>query len=117
MADAGELSLADLGAALIDSATTPRDLFSLVPPDLLRHPVVRTVWTVTPSPRARDLLAARLGFEADLASGLRARVGRTWEPSRAATARAAVDHWTTGPGWWGRNCNAGFARRPALLQC
>jgi hypothetical protein len=96
LADAGELSVADLGTALIDSATNPRDLFSLVPPDLLRHPVVRTVWTDRPSPRARDLLAARLGFEADLEFGLRARVGRTLELSRAASARVAVDdldHW------------------------
>jgi hypothetical protein len=96
LADAGDLSVADLGTALIDSATNPRDLLSLVQPDLLRHPVVRTVWTDTPSPRARGLLAARLGFEADLEFGLRARLGRTLELSRAASARVAVDdldHW------------------------
>ena len=96
LADAGDLSVADLGTALIDSATNPRDLLSLVQPDLLRHPVVRTVWTDSPSPRARGLLAARLGFEADLEFGLRARLGRTLELSRAASARVAVDdldHW------------------------
>ncbi|MBK7323626.1 MAG: hypothetical protein IPI82_14580 [Candidatus Microthrix sp.] len=98
LADAGELSLADLGETLLDEATNPREVFSLVPPDLLRHPVVRTVWTDAPKPRARELLAARLGFEVDLEFGLRARVGRTLELSRAAAAAVVlpdIDDWAS----------------------
>ena len=94
----GELSLAALGDTLLHDATTPREVFSLVPPDLLRHPVVRTVWTDEPKPRARELLAARLGFEADLEFGLRARVGRTLELSRAAAAHVSlpdIDDWAS----------------------
>ncbi len=94
----GEMSLAELGETLLDEATTPRDVFSLVPPDLLRHPVVRTVWTDAPKPRARELLAARLGFEVDLEFGLRARVGRTLELSRAAAAAVVlpdIDDWAS----------------------
>lgn len=86
----GSLSLADLGDELLAGASTDRDRFGLVPPDLLRHPVVRTVWTTTPDPRGLDLLRARLGFEVDLEFGLRARVGRTLELSRVAVAAVEI---------------------------
>jgi hypothetical protein len=88
---AGSRSLADLGDELLAGADTDRDRFGLVPPDLLRHPLVRTVWTATPDPKGLDLLRSRLGFEVDLEFGLRARVGRTLELSRVAVGAVEVD--------------------------
>jgi len=85
------LSLADLGDELLAGAETDRHRFGLVPPDLLRHPLVRTVWTANPDPRGFDLLRARLGFEVDLEFGLRSRVGRTLELSRVAAASVEID--------------------------
>jgi hypothetical protein len=86
---AGSISVADLGDELLAAAGTDRERFGLVPPDLLRHPLVRTVWTPQPDPKGVELLRSRLGFEVDLEFGLRARVGRTLELSRVAAA--AVD--------------------------
>jgi hypothetical protein len=86
IADRGDMSLVQLGDALMASATEPRARFSLVPPDLTRHPLVRTVWSDQPDPRGLELLARRIGFEVDLEFGLRARVGRTLELCRASAA-------------------------------
>ena len=82
----GGVSLADLGDLVWMEAATPRDKFGLVPPDLLKHPLVRTVWEDPPKPDAAELLGSRLSFEAALEFGLRARVGRTLELSRVAVA-------------------------------
>ena len=64
-----ELSVADRHC-LIDSATNPRSVLAgaarPAAPSGSANRVDRH-----PSPRARDLLAARLGFEADLEFGLR----------------------------------------------
>lgn len=76
-----ELRLDDLGTSLYHSADTARGRFGLIPPDLLRHPLVRTVWSDEPLPAGVALLTRRLEFEADLEFGLRARVGRTLELS------------------------------------
>ncbi len=45
-----ELRLDDLGVGLYAGADTARDRFGLIPPDLLRHPLVRTVWSDEPLP-------------------------------------------------------------------
>ncbi len=82
----GSVALADLGDLMIDEAVTAQDRFGLVPPDLLRHPIIREVWERNPPVEARELLRARIGFEVDLEFGLRSRVGRTLELSRAAAA-------------------------------
>ncbi len=86
VASVGPLSLADLGDALLAGALTPATRFGLVPPDLLRHAEVRTVWSDKPSAKGLALLASRIGFEVDLEFGLRARVGRTLELSGATVA-------------------------------
>jgi hypothetical protein len=86
----GSLSIADIGDELFAGAETDRDRFGLVPPDLLRHPQVRTVWTAAPDPRGVEILVARLGFEVDLEFGLRSRVGRTLELARVAAAGVQV---------------------------
>lgn len=94
--DNRELRLDDLGTALYHSADTARDRFGLVPPDLLRHPLVRTVWSDDPLPAGVELLTRRLEFEADLEFGLRARVGRTLELSWVAAAEVMLadgDHY------------------------
>jgi hypothetical protein len=93
VADAGSISVADLGVGLIADATSPRDRFALVPPDLLRHPKVRTVWSDAPDKSGLDVLARRIGFEVDLEFGLRSRVGRTLELSRVAVATVEVPNW------------------------
>ncbi len=84
------VNLADLGDLLATDAVTDRDRFGLVPPDLLRHPLVRTTWTSSPDPRGVEVLRSRLGFEVDLEFGLRARVGRTLELSRVAAASVDI---------------------------
>jgi ATP-dependent helicase YprA (DUF1998 family) len=91
----GELTLDAIGDLLITDATSLRDRFGLVPPDLLRHPLIRTVWTDDPADGAIDLLRSRIGFEADLEFGLRSRVGRTLELTRATAAEVAIapDEW------------------------
>jgi ATP-dependent helicase YprA (DUF1998 family) len=87
--DQGHLDLADVGPRLVEEAGDPGGVHALVPPDLLTHPLVVTLWTATPNPDGRTLLARRLGFEAILEVGLRARLGRTLELTR--TVAAAVD--------------------------
>ncbi len=86
--DAGDegMNLVDLGDRLMAEATTPHALFGLVPPDLMRDPLVRTVWSEDPAAGAIDVLGLRVGFEVDLEFGLRSRVGRTLEQSVAAAA-------------------------------
>ncbi|HTO00331.1 MAG TPA: DEAD/DEAH box helicase, partial [Microthrixaceae bacterium] len=87
--DAGEagLSLADLGDELMASATTARERYGLVPPDLQRETRLRSLWSDEPESDALEILSKRIGFEVDLEFGLRARVGRTLEQSVAAVAR------------------------------
>ena len=80
------LSLADLGDELMWEATSAHDRYGLVPPDLTRDPLVRSVWSDAPDPEALDVLRQRVGFEVDLEFGLRSRVGRTLEQSVAAAA-------------------------------
>lgn len=88
--ESSSLSLADLGDVLIADADSERDRFALVPPDLLRHPKVRTVWTDEPDPEGVAVLTRRVAFEADLEFGLRSRVGRTLELSRVAAATVEI---------------------------
>lgn len=83
------VTLADLGDGLFASPTTLHDWHGLVPPDLLRHPHVKTVWTDAPTEKGKQILRERLGFEVTLEFGLRSRVGRTLELSGAVAA--AVD--------------------------
>lgn len=83
---AGSLSVQDLGEVLAADAITPHRRFELVPPDLIRHRLIRTTWTDRPDPAGLALLAERIGFEVDIEFGLRARVGRTLELSAAAAA-------------------------------
>ncbi|MCP3990151.1 MAG: hypothetical protein GY724_13830, partial [Actinomycetia bacterium] len=87
----GQLTLDGIGDVLVSATDSARHRFGLVPPDLLRHPVIRTAWSDDPPPAALDLLRARIGFEADLEFGSRARVGRTLELSRAAAAEVYLD--------------------------
>lgn len=91
IASAGTRTLADLGDELWMAAETDRDRYALVPPDLLRHRLVRTTWSGTQDPAGIALLRARLAFEVDLEFGLRSRVGRTLELSRVAVAAVEVD--------------------------
>ncbi len=86
-AGADGLSLADLGDDLFNRATDDaRQRFELVPPDLLRDPLVRSVWSEEPERDALEVLRSRVGFEVDLEFGLRSRVGRTLEQSVAGVA-------------------------------
>ncbi len=89
--DTGRVSLADLGDQLLAEADTARARFGLVPPDLVRHPRIRTVWTDKVDETGTELLRQRLGFEVDIEFGLRSRVGRTLELARAAVAQVEVD--------------------------
>lgn len=91
--DAGDagLSVADLGDQLIARADDPHRRYELVPPDLLREPAMRSVWSSEPDPTASAILAARVGFEVDLEFGLRSRVGRTLEQSVAAAPWVELD--------------------------
>ena len=86
-----DVSLVALGELLLTEASTQRDRFGLVPPDLVSDPVIRTAWTDDPADGAVEMLAARLGFEVDLEFGLRARVGRTLELSRVAVASVHLE--------------------------
>ena len=52
ISDTAGISVAELGESLYLDAQTPEAWYGLVPPDLLRHPEVRTTWTDTPSTRA-----------------------------------------------------------------
>lgn len=91
-ADDRGLSLADLGDLLIaDAGDSPHRRFGLVPPDLLRDPLMRSVWSDEPEAGALRVLADRVGFEVDLEFGLRSRVGRTLEQSVAAAAWVDLD--------------------------
>ncbi len=92
----GAMALADIGERLLADADAERDpraaLYSLVPPDLLRHEDLRTLWEGRkPARGARALLRHRLDFEAHLELGSRARLGRTLELSRALAAEVALD--------------------------
>ena len=89
--DAGEIRLSDLGTLVEHSAADARDRHGLVPPDLTRHPAVRTVWTDSSSEEGRFLLGQRLAFEAHLEFGLRSRVGRTIELVGATAAETTID--------------------------
>ncbi len=91
--DVGTTTLADLGPEVLHNAELggARDIFSLVPPDLVRDPLVATLWTDEPSPRGRAILEKRLAFEAHLELGLRSRFGRTLELAGALTATVLVD--------------------------
>lgn len=91
--DVGTTTLADLGPEVLRNAELggARDIFALVPPDLVRDPLVATLWTDEPSPRGRAILEKRLAFEAHLEVGLRSRFGRTLELAGALTATVVVD--------------------------
>jgi hypothetical protein len=81
------MTLAELGEELLHAAgRDPHRLFELVPPDLLMHPALRSLWGEKPLDRGRELLASRIGFEVDLEFGLRSRVGRTLELTGTAAA-------------------------------
>ena len=69
------------------------DLFSLIPPDLLLEDWLAAAWKTPGSAaalRAREGLALRLGFDAVLEAGLRARLGRTLETTGTAVAEVIV---------------------------
>ncbi|MEZ5234490.1 MAG: DEAD/DEAH box helicase [Acidimicrobiales bacterium] len=87
--EAGSLSVRDLGDVLAAEATTAHRRFELVPPDLIRHRLIRTTWSDNPDPTGLALLASRIGFEVDIEPGLRApgRPHRSSSPAR----------W---PPWW-----------------
>lgn len=92
VADLESVSLADLGTELLNRATSPNDRYDVVPPDLLADGQVKTVWTDAPTDLGLDRLRGRLAFEADLELGLRSRVGRTLELSRAVAASVDLDN-------------------------
>lgn len=89
----GRTSLADLGPDILARAESegPREVFALVPPDLVRDPAIRTLWSEHPSARGRAMLEARVSLEAHLELGLRSRFGRTLELSGAVVAAVMVD--------------------------
>ena len=78
---AGTTTLADLGTELLWDAEAGglRRVFAMVPPDLVREPLIKTLWTDEPSPLGRAMLEQRLALEAALELGLRSRLGRTLE--------------------------------------
>lgn len=91
VADAERVSLDDLGDQLLaEAGGDPASLHALAPPDLLRHPQVRTLWTDSPSVEGRRLLQSRVSLEAILELGLRSRVGRTLELTGTLAAEVAV---------------------------
>jgi ATP-dependent helicase YprA (DUF1998 family) len=91
VADAEHVSLDDLGDQLLaEAGGDPASLHALAPPDLLRHPQVRTLWTDSPSVEGRRLLQSRVSLEATLELGLRSRVGRTLELTGTLAAEVAV---------------------------
>jgi len=87
IADSDEpVSLSDLGDLLtMEAGTDKRALFEMTPPDLLRHPAIRTQWGEKPLAEGKALLRSRIGFEVDLEFGLRSRVGRTLELADVAS--------------------------------
>ena len=91
--------VADEVLAKADGGQSPADdLFSLIPPDLLLEDWLAAAWQTPGSPaalRAREGLALRLGFDAVLEAGLRARLGRTLETTGTAVAEVIVsdDEW------------------------
>ena len=90
--DAERASLDDLGDQLLTEAGSDRaSLYALTPPDLLRHPQVRTLWTDSPSVQGRRLLQSRVSLEATLELGLRSRVGRTLELTGTLATEVAVN--------------------------
>jgi ATP-dependent helicase YprA (DUF1998 family) len=92
VANAERVSLDDLGDQLLaEAGSDPASLHALAPPDLLRHPNVRTLWTDSPSVEGRRLLQSRVSLEATLELGLRSRVGRTLELTGTLAAEVAVD--------------------------
>ena len=88
--DTGTMTLKELGESLLDAAESNHDVYSLVPPDLMRDSGIRTLWADSPNPIAREVLAKRLSFEAHLEFGSRSRVGRTLELSGASVAHVEV---------------------------
>jgi ATP-dependent helicase YprA (DUF1998 family) len=91
VADTERVTLDDLGDQLLaEAGNDPASLHALAPPDLLRHPQVRTLWTDSPSVEGRRLLQSRVSLEATLELGLRSRVGRTLELTGTLAAEVAV---------------------------
>ena len=91
VADGDRVSLDDLGTQLLaEAAGDPGAIHALVPPDLLRHPQVMTLWGPSPSAEGRRILQSRLALEATLELGLRSRVGRTLELTGTVAAEVAV---------------------------
>jgi ATP-dependent helicase YprA (DUF1998 family) len=95
-ADGGRLTLAELGPELmraaVSSPTPAEELYQLVPPDLLRHFGVRTLWNgEATAVGARQILGRRVEFETHLEFGLRARLGRTIELTAALSAEVPID--------------------------
>ncbi|WP_395155595.1 DEAD/DEAH box helicase, partial [Ilumatobacter sp.] len=88
----GSVTLDDLGDELHGNADSPHARFAVVPPDLQYDQYVRSVWSDSPDPYGIELLRQRLGFEADIEFGLRARVGRTLELSRVAVGTVDIDN-------------------------
>ncbi len=92
----GRLTLAELGPELMHAAagssTPAQEFYELVPPDLLRHFGVRTLWNGDPkAPGASQLLGRRVEFETHLEFGLRARLGRTIELTGALAGEVPVE--------------------------
>ncbi|QEC47296.1 DEAD/DEAH box helicase [Baekduia soli] len=91
----GRLTLAELGPELMraaaSSSTPAEEFYELVPPDLLRHFGIRTLWDGEPkAPGASQILGRRVEFETHLEFGLRARLGRTIELTGALAAEVPV---------------------------
>lgn len=89
------LNLSEIGDRLMADADSHAQsavaLYALVPPDLLRHPQVSSVWGGHPSSAGRATLTRRLDLEAALELGLRSRVGRTLELTGTVAAEVRVD--------------------------
>ena len=89
------LALSEIGGRLLEDAEghpeSAQALYSLVPPDLLRHPQVSSLWTANPSSSGRSILKKRLDLEASLELALRSRVGRTLELTGTVAAQVRVD--------------------------
>ena len=97
--EGGELSLAELGDTLL-RGDHPRGVLAGAA-DLLRHPVVRTVWTDQPKPGAASCWPPGWASRPTWSLGC-ARVGRTLELSRRRRRRCRCPTSTTGRRWWPR---------------
>jgi replicative superfamily II helicase len=88
----GGVRLDSLGDQLLAEAEgrSLNVVFGVVPPDLERDKLIRTLWTEKPDPLGRTLLQRRLSFEAVLEFGLLARVGRTLELTSSAAAQVII---------------------------